>query len=227
MSCICLPLSSSFVCLAEITTRRWCSPRLYCVKLLSAHHVRPSRLLPLSLLHDWSFCHYFLAAGGDPGNLVNLLTTNCLLLPCCLDKQPGWGGGSEAPVTYKSRAGRGGSHCHCMDPSSPDFLHVYWDFWTLDFYLLRAQRPVTHLFFVFESPCLELIIFKSLLPRFLLIYSCGRWKCWAICGCSPCVSASPGLKLVYGPGCSTCRTALPKKERKHWEKALLQPKQPR
>lgn len=93
MSCICLPLSSSFVCLAEITTRRWCSPRLYCVKLLSAHHVRPSRLLPLSLLHDWSFCHYFLAAGGDPGNLVNLLTTNCLLLPCCLDKQPGWGGG--------------------------------------------------------------------------------------------------------------------------------------
>ena len=108
MSCICLPLSSSFVCLAEITTRRWCSPRLYCVRLLSAHHVHPSRLLPpslslsLSLLHDWSFCHYFLAAGGDLGNLVNLLTTNCLLLPCCLDKQPGWGG-SEAPVTYKSR----------------------------------------------------------------------------------------------------------------------------
>ena len=152
MSCICLPLSSSFVCLAEITTRRWCSPRLYCVRLLSAHHVHPSRLLPpslslsLSLLHDWSFCHYFLAAGGDLGNLVNLLTTNCLLLPCCLDKQPGWGGVKPLwPI--KVVAGRGGSHCHCMDPSGPDFLHVYWDFWTLDFYLLQAQRPVTHLFF--------------------------------------------------------------------------------
>ncbi len=48
-----------------------------------------------SLLHDWSFCHYFLAAGGDPGNLVNPLTTNCLLLPCCLDKQPG--GGKSSP----------------------------------------------------------------------------------------------------------------------------------
>lgn len=49
----------------------------------------PSLLSPL--LHDWSLCHYFLAAGGDPGNLVNPLTTNCLLLPCCLDKQPGGG----------------------------------------------------------------------------------------------------------------------------------------
>uniref|UniRef100_A0A8D0ACD3 Dickkopf N-terminal cysteine-rich domain-containing protein n=1 Tax=Sander lucioperca TaxID=283035 RepID=A0A8D0ACD3_SANLU len=28
MSCICLPLSSSFVCLAEITTQRWCSALL-------------------------------------------------------------------------------------------------------------------------------------------------------------------------------------------------------
>lgn len=223
---------SAFVLLVCLSGRDNHAEVVLASALLCETVVSPSRpSVPsspsLSLLHDWSFCHYFLAAGGDPGNLVNLLTTNCLLLPCCLDKQPGWGGGSEAPVTYKSRAGRGGSHCHCMDPSSPDFLHVYWDFWTLDFYLLRAQRPVTHLFFVFESPCLELIIFKSLLPRFLLIYSCGRWKCWAICGCSPSVSASPGLKLVYGPGCSTCRTALPKKERKHWEKALLQPKQPR
>lgn len=46
---------------------------------------------PSSPLHDWSFCHYFLAAGGDPCNSVNPLTTNCLLLPCCLDKQPGGG----------------------------------------------------------------------------------------------------------------------------------------
>lgn len=98
VSRVCLPLSSSFVCLAEITrTRRWCWSWLHCVKLLSAHHVHPSPpcpispMSPFSLLCDWSFCYYFLAAGGDPGNLVNPLTTNCLLLPCCLDKQPSGG----------------------------------------------------------------------------------------------------------------------------------------
>lgn len=85
---------------------------------------RPS--IPFSPLHDWSLCHYFLAAGGDPGNLVNPLTTNCLLLPCCLDKQPGERRGSRAPVTYKSHVGRGGSHCHYMDPCSPH--NICWDF---------------------------------------------------------------------------------------------------
>lgn len=50
---------------------------------------------PFSPLHEWPFCHYFLTAGGDPNNLVNPLTTNCLLLLCCLDKQPG--GGRSSP----------------------------------------------------------------------------------------------------------------------------------
>ncbi|CAB1444640.1 unnamed protein product [Pleuronectes platessa] len=65
---------------------------------LCVRHVRPSPSraqlpsLPFSQLHDWSLRHCPLAAGGNLGNLVNPLTTNCLLLPWCLDKQARWGG---------------------------------------------------------------------------------------------------------------------------------------
>lgn len=123
MSGSCLPLSSSFVCLVGTNPAE--------VVLVPGPLCRPLCPLPLRplLLHDWSFCHYFLAAGGDPGNLVNPLTTNCLLLPCCLGKQlgggAGWGGG-QALVTYKSHAGGAGSHCHSVDPCSPDSLHFSW-----------------------------------------------------------------------------------------------------
>lgn len=89
---------SAFVLLVCLSGRDNHAEVVLASALLCETVVSPSRpSVPsspsLSLLHDWSFCHYFLAAGGDPGNLVNLLTTNCLLLPCCLDKQPGWGGG--------------------------------------------------------------------------------------------------------------------------------------
>lgn len=57
-------------------------------------HICPS-FPSFSLLHDCLFCHYFLTAGGNSGNLVNPLTTNCPLLPRCLNKQNG-GGGSQA-----------------------------------------------------------------------------------------------------------------------------------
>lgn len=56
--------------------------------------------LSFSLLRDCLFCHYFLAAGGSSGNLVNLLTSNCPLLPRSLNKQNG-GGGRQAPRTIK------------------------------------------------------------------------------------------------------------------------------
>lgn len=74
-------------------------------RLLSDRHVSPpAPICPsfpsFSLLRDCLFCHYFLAAGGNSGNLVNPLTTNCPLLPCCLNKQNG-GGGSQAPHTIK------------------------------------------------------------------------------------------------------------------------------
>lgn len=55
----------------------------------------PPSVPHLSSFPFWPFCHYFLTAGGDPNNLVNPLTTNCLLLLCCLDKQPG--GGRSSP----------------------------------------------------------------------------------------------------------------------------------
>lgn len=88
---------SAFVLLVCLSGRDNHAEVVLASALLCETVVSPSRpSVPsspsLSLLHDWSFCHYFLAAGGDPGNLVNLLTTNCLLLPCCLDKHPGWGG---------------------------------------------------------------------------------------------------------------------------------------
>lgn len=93
MSCTCLPLSSSFVCLAEINQAEVVLvSALLCQPVTSIHRPHLPSFPSFSLPHDWSFCHYFLAAGGNPGNLVNPLTTNCLLLPCCLDKQPGGGG---------------------------------------------------------------------------------------------------------------------------------------
>lgn len=88
-----------------------------------------------SLLRDCLFCHYFLAAGGSSGNLVNLLTSNCPLLPRSLNKQNG-GGGEASPPNYKSHGekdpGTSGSlHFYCLQPvSRSDFqLLLVWDVW--------------------------------------------------------------------------------------------------
>lgn len=76
-----------------------------------------------SLLRDCLFCHYFLAAGGNSGNLVNPLTTNCPLLPRCLNKQNGGGGGVRPPRNYKRQVATvtpllGSLHFYSLQPAS-------------------------------------------------------------------------------------------------------------
>lgn len=96
---------------------------LCCCQTLAS--VRRPLICPLSLLHDWSFCHYFLAAGGNSGNLVNPLTTNCPLLPYCLNQQNAGGGSRPPPRDYKRQGEKAGSHCRCPDPGGPGGLLLF------------------------------------------------------------------------------------------------------
>lgn len=64
------------------------------------------------------------------GSLVHPLTTNCLLLPCCLDKQPGGRGvRSRRPI-------RGGGGCCCL-ASDSSLLGLALD-------LVWSRSPVTY-----------------------------------------------------------------------------------